>query len=72
MHRAHRHDLVEGFVPADHAELAASALFDGRHSRLEICHFSDQLLIAVFGFQVLALLVLDRFREARELTHAIA
>ena len=65
--RAHRHDLVEGFVAADHAELAARALFDGRHAGLEVRHFGDELLVALHRLGVLRLLALHRFRQAREL-----
>ena len=45
--RAHRHDLIEGFVAADHAELAAGALFDGRDAGLEVRDFGDELLVAL-------------------------
>ena len=70
--RADRNDLIEGFVAADHAELAARALFDGRHARLEIRDFGDELLVALDRLCVFRLLALDRFRQARELAHAIA
>src|SRR6478735_10797354 len=70
--RAHRHDLIEGFVASDHAELAARALLDGRHACLEIRDFGDELLVALHGLGVVRLLALYRFRQAREFADAVA
>ena len=40
-------DLVEGLVGADHAEVAAGALFDGRCAGLQVLYFGREATVAL-------------------------
>src|SRR5438874_13673335 len=69
--RPRRHHLVERLIAGDHPEVAAGALLERVHARLEITDLRGELLVALGELLVVRALGRDRALEPLDLTNPV-
>jgi hypothetical protein len=66
-----RNDLIKRLITGDHAEIAASALFERLHAALQITYFGRELAIALTQLVVFGPLRRDRRIKATQLPDTV-